>query len=407
MKKKIFFILSIFIAVELLNIINLANGFNCNLVNLDANKNKYYFNEDIKINASWELYYNTLNEIAYTQIHILDTFDQIIWNSSKCNQVGNFEKNWTVNVKELNLDFINYSYIVYIKFFVFYFQIDTTNTMCIYLETLEIKIMKRNISCEVIGYKDRLILGENLSIIAKFSDNTTENIQNLINQTIQFIITFDDLILFQRDYKTNASGAICINLSSLTHLKLGLNFLIFSIKNSILYNDTKFVYKIFTEKNDLIIDIITFNNNLNDNEDLEIKLYCYYYINQSIKPLVNYILLIKIFKNLTLTFINEYKTDKYGILTVFISQDSFNYNQKSQDFNLNIIFNGTDFLDNKTIVLSFKLNHDIYSKIQNTFQIRIISFTAILFISLILISYVIINKKSKSEKLLTELIIRY
>ncbi len=393
--------------MELLSLINLANAFNCNLIVLNADQTEYYFNEDIKINASWELYYNTLNEIAYTQIHITDKFDQIIWNSSKYNQVGAYEKNWIVNTHELNLDSNNCSYVLYINFFVFYFQIDTTNTMCTYLETLEIEIIKRNISCELTGFKDRIILGENLSFIAKFYDNTVEDNQNLINFTVHFNIKYDDLILFQSNYTTNSSGAICINLLSLSNLKLGMNLLIFSIKNNMVYNDTKFVYEILTEKNDLIIDIITFNNNLKDNEDLEMKLYCYYYINHSVKPLVDYILLIKIFNNMTLTFVNEYKTDEYGFLTVLISQDSFKYNQTDQDFNLSIFFNGTAFLDNRTIILSFNLNNEIYSKVQNTLQIRLLSFTTILIISLILISYVIINKKSKSEKLLTELIIRY
>lgn len=391
--------------MELLSLINLGNAFNCNLISLNTNQTEYYFNEDIKINASWELYYNTLNEIAYIQIHIIDDFDNIIWNSSKYNQVGTYEKNWTVNIKELNLDFKNSSYLLYIKFFVYYFQIDTTNTMCTYLETLEIKIIKRDISCELIGYKDKIILGENLSIIAKFYDNTTEYIQNLINHTVEFLITFDDLILFQSNFTTNTSGAICINLVSLIHLRLGVNNLIFSIRNSMLYNDTKFVYEIVTEKNNLIIEIITFNNYLKNDEDLEIRLYCYYYINQSVKPLINYMFLVKIFDNLTLTFVNEYKTDEYGFLTFLISQDLFNYNQTGQDFNLTIFFNGSKFLDNRTIILSFNLNQ--FSKIQNTLQISLLSFTAILIISLILISYVIINKKSKSEKILTELIIRY
>jgi len=405
-KKKYAFIFPVLILIELLSVINLVNAFNYNLITLDTNQTKYYINEDIKINASWELNYNINNEIAYIQIHILDIFDQIIWNSSKYNQIGTFVKNWTVDIENFNLNFKNSSYILYIKFFVFYFQIDTTNTMCTYLDSIEIRIMKRNISCELTGYKDYLKLGENLPIIAKFYDETSEINQTLNNQTIQFMISFSDLIIHQHNYTTNMSGAISIHLSSLTHLNLGQNFLIFSITNNKLYNDSKFIYEIFTEKNDLIIDIIAFNNILEESEDLEIKLYCYYDINQSAKPLVDYNFLIKIFVNNTLTFMNENKTNEFGFLTIIIPQNSFNSNPASQEFIISIIFNGTFFLDNKTLTLSLKIKN-IYTETMNSFQMKFLSFVSVLFVVLILLSYVIINKKSKNGKLLTELIIRY
>lgn len=407
MKKKYGIILPILIIVELLSVINFVNAFSCNLISLNTNQSEYYIDESIKINASWELNYNDNNEIAYIQIHIVDVFDQFIWNSSKYNQIGTYEKNWTVNIEDFNLDIKNSSYILYIKFFVFFFHIDTASTMCNYIETIEIRVTKRNILCELIGYKDRIKLGENLSLVAKFYDDVSDINQYLSNQTIQFMISFNDLLIHRCNYTTNMSGVISIRLLSLIHLKFGQNFLIFSIVDNNLYNDSKFIYEINVDKNDPIIDILSFNNNLEESEDLEIKLYCYYYLNQSEKPLANYTLMIKIFDNKSLTFINEYKTDKSGILEVSISQDSFNYNQRNQDFIIYIFLNETYYLDNKTLTLNLNLNQDYYSKVLNSFQIKIFSFTSVLIIIIILLSYVIINKKSKSEKLLTELIIRY
>ena len=117
--------------------------------------------------------------------------------------------------------------------------------------------------------------------------------------------------------------------------------------------------------------------------------------------------MIKIYNNKTLTYINEFETNKLGILDASISQDSFNTNQASQDFTVNIFFNGTYSLDNKTLTLNLNLNQDIIAETQNSFQITIFSFTSVLIVILILLSYVIINKKSKSEKLLSELVIRY
>ncbi|MFX1420204.1 MAG: hypothetical protein ACFE9N_14915, partial [Promethearchaeota archaeon] len=383
--------------------INFVNAFNCDLIRLETNQTEYYINEDIKINASWELYYSTINEIAYIQIHILDIFDQIIWNSSKYNQIGIFIKNWTINTENLNLDFTNSSYILFIKFYLFYFQIDTSNTISTYLESLEIKIMKRNIVCELLGYNEYLKLGENLSMIAKFYDLTNEINHPLNNQTIQFMIAFNNLIIHQQNYTTNMSGAILIHLSSINHCNLGQNFLIFSVSNNQVYNDSKFIYEIFIEKNDLIIDIIKFNNNLEDSEDLEIRLYCYYYFNQSVKPLADHNLLIKIFDNNTLTFMNENKTDEFGFITILISQNSFVSNLACQEFTICIIFNGTSFLDNKTLILSLSLKDDFLETIYS-FQMKFFSFISVLLIVLILLSYVIINKKGKNEKLLAELI---
>lgn len=406
-KKKYVIVLPILLIVKFLAIINPVNAFSCNLITLETNQTEYYINEDIKINASWELFYNPINEIAYTQIHIVNSSDQIIWNSSKNSQIGTYEQNWTVSIEEFDLDFKNDSYILFVKFFIYYFHIDTTNTMSIYLETIEIRIMKRNISCELIGYKNHIKLGENLFFIAKFYDENSEISQNLSNQTVQFLILFEDSIIHQCNYTTNNSGSINIYLTSLIHLKLGKNILTFTITNNKLYNNSKFIYEIIAEKNDLIIDILAFNDYLAKGEDLEIKLSCYYYINQSVKWLENYNFLIKIYDNKTLTYINEFETNKIGILEILISQDSFNANQTNQDYTVNIFFNGTYSLDNKTLILTLKLNHGIISETQNSFQMTIFSFTSVLIAVLILLSYVIINKKSKSEKLLSELVIRY
>jgi len=406
-KKKYDIILPILLIVEFLTIINPVNAFNCNLITLDTNQTEYYINEDINIFASWELYFNPANEIAYIQIHILDDSDQIIWNSSKNNQIGTHEQNWTVNIEEFILDPRNDSYILFIKFFIFYFQIDTTNTMYTYLDTIEIRAIKRNVECELIGYKDHIKIGEKVSLIAKFYTESSESVFNLTNETIQFMTSFNNIIIYYSNYTTDTRGTISFQISSLTHLKLGQNFLIFFITNNRIFNDSKFVYEIFVEKNPILIDINRFSETLKKNEELEINLRFYYYFNQSLKHLANYNILLKIIDNKTPVFIKEYETDKFGNLTINISQEFFNFDQKSQKLIVNIYFNGTYFLDNKTLSLDLKLNQDVYSEIYNSFQVNFFSFISILVIILILFSYILTNKRSKSKKLLTDLIIRY
>jgi len=407
MKKKYVIIIPVLIIVEVLCIINFVNGFDYNLFSLNTNKTEYYFDESIKINASWELNYNNNNEFAYIQIQITNLFDQFVWNSSKYNQIGTYEKNWTVSIENLNLDVINGSHLLYIKLFVFYCHKDTGSTMYNCLETIEVKVIKRNISCELIEYKDLIKIGEDISLVAKFYDQRSDFNRYLINQTVQFKTSYNDLIIHQCNYTTNISGIISIQLISVLHLKLGRNFLTFSIVDNDLYNNSDFVYEIYVEKNEPIIDVQFFNNNLKESEDLEIKLYCYYYLNQLKNPIASHKLLIKIFDNKSLTFINEYKTNKFGVLEFSVSQDCFNYNQKSHDFIIIIFLNESLYLDNKTFILNLDLYQENYSNSLSALQIRIFSFISVLIIILILLSYLIINKKSKSEKLLTELIIRY
>ncbi len=407
MKKKYIIILPILILVQVLSVINFVNAFSYNLIIFNTNQTEYYIDDSIIINAFWELNYNDNNEIAYIQIHIIDQFDTYVWNSSKYDQIGTYENNWTVDIEDFNLNIENSSYNLYIKFFVFYFHIDTASTMCNYLETIEIRVLKRNSLCELIGYKDRIKLGENLSLEAKFCDAVSGVNQYITNQSINFMILYNDLITHKCNYTTNMLGAINIQLFSPTHLKLGQNYLIFSITKDNLYNDSKFIYEIIVEKNNPIIDILNFNDILDESEDLELKLYCYYYLNQSENPLANFRLLVKIFDNESLTFIKEYETDNSGVLEISISQDSFNYNQINQDFIINIILNETNYLDNKTLTLNLNLNQVNYSEILKSIQIKIFSFTSVLILISIFLSYIIINKKSKNEKLITDLIIRY
>ncbi|MFX0003049.1 MAG: hypothetical protein ACFFAA_06655 [Promethearchaeota archaeon] len=408
MKKKTYAIIILTLTiVEVFSVSNSVQGFDYNLFILNTNKPEYYNDELIKINASWELNYDVVNEIAYVQIQIKDKYEQLIWNSSKNYQIGNYEKNWTVDIKDFNLEIINSSYILYVKFFVFFCYKDTGSDLYYYPETIEIRVIKRNISCDLIGYRDEIKMGENLNLVARFYDANSENIQYLINQDIQLMIINNDIIIQQTNYTTNISGEINLNLISPADLKIGQNFLILSITNNNLYNDSRFDYEIYVDKNEPSIEIIKFKNYLEHGEDLDIILRCFYSLNQSEIILANYNLLIRIYDNKSLIFINEYITDKFGFLEVSISQDSFNYTQKNQIYMIKIFLNETDFLYNKTLILNLNLNQNNYLKILNSFQIKIFSFTSVLIIMLIILSYVFINKKGKNEKILTELIIRY
>ncbi|MFX1500741.1 MAG: hypothetical protein ACFFDH_07230, partial [Promethearchaeota archaeon] len=390
-----------------LRLVSFVKNFYCNLYFLETNKTLYFIDENIKISASWELDYNPANEIAYIQVQIFNSSDFKIWNSSEYDEIGLFEKNWTLNIQDLNIDFTNYTNTLYIRLFFFYFHIDTTNTMSTFLETIKVRILKKEPLCQLVGFRDHLKYGECLNFIAKFYENDLLNNSNLINHTIDFMISFNDIISHEYSYITNSSGVIDLSLSTITDLELGQNFLIFSIRENRIYNDTKFIYGIYVEKTLLMIDIINFNTTLEENEDLLIKLSYYYNINQAIQPLVNHSIQLKIFKNDTLTYINEYKTDKFGILTIKITQESFNYNQEGQNFTISLFFNGTNFLENNTLSLNLKIKQDFNSGNKNILQMRILSFISVLVVILVVISYLISEKKKRSDKLLIDLIAKF
>ncbi len=406
-KKKNQFIFLLVILIDFLSIISFVNAFYVNFNFLKTDKTIYFIDEDIKINASWELSYDINNENSYVQVQIFNGSDIKIWNSPEYDEIGFFEKNWTVNLQQLNIDFTNYSNILYIKFFSYYKDFFTSYADCTFLDAIKIKVIKRKPLCELTGYRDRIKYGDCLYLTAKFYDDSSESNLFLINYSIQFKIYSNNFISYQSTYTTNLSGMVDLCLNSLTYLNLGQNFLVFSIIDSRIYNDTKFIYELCLEKNQLIIDIISFNESLIESEDLEIRLFCYYYFNQSLKPLAIYNIVLKIYDYKTLIYINEYKTDKFGVLTIKIPQKSFNFNLEGQEFNINIIFNGTNFLNNKTLSLSLKINRETYSDKKNSLQMSILSFMSILIIILIVLSFIISNKKNKSKKLLTDLIIRY
>ena len=105
-----------------------VKGFYWFLEYMETNKNTYCIDEQVHINASWTLTYNPANEISYIQIQIFNSYDDKIWNTSEYTEIGSIEKNWTIEIQELDLDFSNYTNTLYIKCFSFYFQIDTASS---------------------------------------------------------------------------------------------------------------------------------------------------------------------------------------------------------------------------------------------------------------------------------------
>ena len=227
MKKKSILLITIFILIGLFHFPISAKGspFPYDLHSFSTDKDVYYNDEKIQINATWELDYNPPTETAYIRVMILNDNDTLLWNSTEYSDIGNFTNVWYVDIKSLDLVFENYSNTLYVKFYL-YFSLSGSH----FLDTIEIFTVKRNISCELIGLKDSLNFGENLHFKARFYNTTFNSVTNLTDHIISLKIISNNFVLYKKNYTTNSSGMIEIFVSSYSNLTIGLNLIIFTAK---------------------------------------------------------------------------------------------------------------------------------------------------------------------------------
>ncbi|MBY8983767.1 MAG: hypothetical protein KGD65_01735 [Candidatus Lokiarchaeota archaeon] len=404
MKKRIIIFILFVTFIELFSISNSVMGFECNLTILEVDKEFYYPNEIVKINASWQLDYNPINEEAYIQVKLTDEFDTILWNSSKYDGIGNYTENWSIYINQLNLTLNNYTQNLYLKFLSVYHQIGTMDIISNLLETIQIKIVKRISSCELIGFKDQITYGESLSFQARFFDNLIENNTFLNNQLIIFRICSNNTIIFQSNFTTNNLGIIDILISSIDHLDLGVNNLVLKLCNNNVFNDSIFQYEVFVEKNPVLIDIINFQEDLEPWEDLIIELFYYYFFNNTLCPLKNQYIELVILSEKNITYTQIYNTDKNGILSVTIPHDLLSVNKENKELKLDLIFNGTLYLENKTLSLTLNIN---INAPENGFQLNLVPFITVPAIIVLISLIILVRFKNPRKKILPDITIRY
>lgn len=393
----------IFSLIEFISLTNSAVGFECNLFYLETSSDRYYINENIELNSSWHLDYNPNTEIAYIQVRFFNSFNELIWNSSKYDETESVNKSWSINIKSFNLSFTGNSSIISIKFFSYYYHIGTMNMVSTYLETIQVVVIKRTPLCQLIGFNDRITIGDTFFFKAKFLDSAFENNSYLINQSILFKIISNYSVMHHFNFTTNQLGIIEISISTTTQLSIGANTLIFTLANNDVYNDSKFLYQIFLEKNPILINIVSIKEHLRKNEDLEMELFYYYYFNNSLTPLNNQSIKLEIFDNQNSVYSKIYSTDNFGILIIKLSQNLFNFNKESKELTLNLTFNGSLFLRNHTYSINLQINDSTRT---HAFNSNILILILVLIISP-LISLPLLSKLRKErKKVLAEITIR-
>ena len=374
--------------------------------NLVTDKNSYYNNEKIKINATWEQYYDPEHEDSYVRIQIIDIFDRILWNSSEDHSIGLIEKNWTVDIQLLNISYTNFTNALFIKMYNKYINSETGGLpIDRYRETVIIYIIKREVSCQLTNFKNVLIFGETNFFTATFF--STENSTRLINETFSLTTSYNEKILFQNNFTTNESGEIAFNISTISHLNIGRNELMFKMKNSIIYNDTTFSFDLIVKKIPVFVNVTKFMNNIANANYVEIQLYYYYIFNQSKKPIENENIKLIFYRNTISEYELNLMTNQAGFLDVKINPNNVIFQAAEKSIYVDIIFNGTSQLENNTITFNIELDNFSYQGISNSFFLSNISLISVLFMLLSIISLRVYNIHRTKFKLIRDLTFKF
>ena len=354
MRKKNNVVLFLFFLLGIILIPKSVLGFSCNNTLLVTDKSTYNFNENIYLNGSWELNYNSGFEVSYVQIQMTNIFDKILWNSSNYYVIGISQKNWTINIQFLNLTLANYSCKIYLKMFNYYKNFNTNEVVATYREIIAINITKREVDCELTNFKSDLIYGESNLFNAQFySENSSFYLEN---ETLQCLIRNNDDVIYQTDFTTDKEGMLSFNISTVKHLGLGRNNVSFIIKNNSHYWDTTFSYDVYVKKIPVYVEIINFVNNTEEGSLIKIQLF-YFYFNLSKKPLENENLKIIVYSSSTLEYEEMLQTNQTGYVLINILPSIFNFKESDKVLYVDIVYNGTIYIENRTISLSFQIHN--------------------------------------------------
>ena len=364
MRKKNNVVLFLFFLLGIILIPKSVLGFSCNNTLLVTDKSTYNFNENIYLNGSWELNYNSGFEVSYVQIQMTNIFDKILWNSSNYYAIGISQKNWTINIQFLNLTLANYSCKIYLKMFNYYKNFNTNEVVATYREIIAINITKREVDCELTNFKSDLIYGESNLFNAQFySENSSFYLEN---ETLQCLIRNNDDVIYQTDFTTDKEGMLSFNISTVKHLGLGRNNVSFIIKNNSHYWDTTFSYEVYVKKIPVYVEIINFVNNTEEGSLIKIQLF-YFYFNLSKKPLENENLKIIVYSSSTLEYEEMLQTNQTGYVLINILPSIFNFKESDKVLYVDVVFNGTIYIENRTISLSFQIHNYQFHRNNSSF----------------------------------------
>ena len=102
-KKKIIILIVIVVLIGIINLAHRGKAYDYYLQYFSVDKDLYYNDETIHINASWNLDYTPPAETSYIYIKIFNA-TETLWTSEFHSEVGeNLTGNWDISIKDLNL----------------------------------------------------------------------------------------------------------------------------------------------------------------------------------------------------------------------------------------------------------------------------------------------------------------
>jgi hypothetical protein len=229
----------------------------------------------------------------------------------------------------------------------------------------------------------------------------------LTNETINLITSCNEEILFQANLTTNENGEIPFNISSIDHLNLGRNELKFSIEDNFSYNDTTFSYELFVRKIPIFVNITKFEDNLEVANSFKIQLQFYYLVNQSKMPIENESVKLVFYSNTTYEYELNLMTNQSGFLNIKITPNNIIFQATENSLIIDIVFNGTDQLESKTISLNLEIENLSYQGISNLYLLSNIGLASILIMLLFFISLKAYHLRKTKFKVIKDLTFKF
>ncbi len=265
-KKKIIILIIIVFLIGMINLAQSGKAYEKYLHYFNVDKDIYYNDETIHINASWNLDYNPIYEDSYIYIIIRNASGEILWQSDFYDQIGdNLTEEWEVEIQDLNIPINITSYYLSICFY--WYWAYGTQEYDDPLDILEVYIVKRNVRCELIDFNPNLKLGEELQFKARF--HFDENSTNLINYIITVKLRSENLYFYEKNYTTDSFGVIEINITISENLTVGEIILLFEIIEDQYFYGTQFEFKLSIEPC-INEDLGSKNPDSEDNDDRNI-----------------------------------------------------------------------------------------------------------------------------------------
>ena len=166
MKKKILILVLLISVFGLPLLSQSVMGFFSDVYNFESDKLNYQHYENIKVNATWETWYNPDFEYSYIQIQVIHFNDSILWLSQEYdNCCISMTENWTINIENLNVTFNETSQILFVKFYYYYINYNTQFIISTYRESIQIEVLRSGVYNLTIepdksnyNYKDKIHL---------------------------------------------------------------------------------------------------------------------------------------------------------------------------------------------------------------------------------------------------------